>query len=78
MNILLLSIGCSEQACRLLDGCFFVKDDNYCVKYYVDGLEYQPARTFCRQNGGELFRIDSSSKQTRLRKILGMYQNVLF
>ncbi|VDI46871.1 Hypothetical predicted protein [Mytilus galloprovincialis] len=68
--------GCSKQACRLLDGCVFVKDDSYCVKYYVDGLEYQPARTFCRQNGGELFRIDSSSKQTRLGTILTQYPQI--
>ncbi|CAG2225873.1 LAYN [Mytilus edulis] len=66
--------GCSEKACRLSDWCKFIEDDGYCIKYYVDGLEYDSARTVCRRDGGELLRIDSPQKQTTVEHILNVFQ----
>ncbi|VDI46873.1 Hypothetical predicted protein [Mytilus galloprovincialis] len=57
-------------ACRLLDGCFCLDDESYCIKYYVDGLEYAYARNICKRDGGELLRIDSQSKQDLMVRIL--------
>ncbi|CAC5375454.1 LAYN [Mytilus coruscus] len=68
--------GCSEQACQLSDGCVFIDDDSSCIKYYVDRLRYHSARTICKRDGGELFRIDSLIKQKRVQYLLNDVLNV--
>ncbi|XP_063399715.1 uncharacterized protein LOC134684358 [Mytilus trossulus] len=70
------SIGCSKKSCRFLDGCVFLQNDGYCMKYYVRQLSYEPASTVCRQDGGELFRIDSYRKQLAMEHILSSVLSV--
>ncbi|CAG2198070.1 unnamed protein product [Mytilus edulis] len=56
--------GCLVPNCPVTEEYVFNVDVCFCIKYYPTFLLYADASNVCKQDGGELARIDNLSKQT--------------